>query len=537
MTQRKRKPSGTHGSAPAPDDNRTVVLHSLMHLSRTVSVEMEDREIVERFVDALSDAIPGPVFSISLGARGAGGLALFQTSVDSMAPPGAELQVSRSALRRQSIHEKDLDLEGVVISDDESPEEFSVALLDDDRVAGVLSAVYPRGASASTSDRASILEFGLHLQSLLKGARLLRESRSIRDYFFELIDHANAPILVIGRHRKIKVANRAAVALLGGGNEPPGGQLVGQDFLSILPELERPRMIQVIVAALRGESISNFEVRLEKRGGGSARMAINTASLMAPDGEADGVIAIGRDLTEVRELEERVIQAEKLATIGQLAAGVVHELNNPLTSISVYSEYLVKKLTAASHEAGDIEKLRRIHQNTDRILRFTRDLVTYARPSAGIPAYVDLHAVLDQALVFCEHVVSDAGATVIRKYGKGVSEVYAIKAQLHQVFINLITNACHATPEGAGRLTLETRATGDTVTVRLTDNGPGVPVEQRERIFEPFYSTKGEGKGTGLGLSIVRNIVTQHGGSIRVEGEVGRGATFEVVLPARHEES
>src|SRR5690606_36675454 len=185
-----------------------------------------------------------------------------------------------------------------------------------------------------------------------------------------LLDHANAPIVVIGREREIRVVNRAFLDDTGGDRE----RLHGRDFLSLLPETERQRILPVFIHALRGEPTGNFEVRVPRSGGVHSRLVINTASILAADGEIEGVIAIGRDLTELRELEEQVIQAEKLATLGQLAAGVVHELNNPLTSIAVYGEYLLRKSEQTGTDPSDVEKLRRIVESAERILRFTRDL-------------------------------------------------------------------------------------------------------------------------------------------------------------------
>jgi signal transduction histidine kinase len=286
----------------------------------------------------------------------------------------------------------------------------------------------------------------------------------------------------------------------------------------------------VFVNALRGRPTSDFEMNLPRAQGGLARLALNVASFLSADGEVEGVIAIGRDLTEVRQLEEQVVQAEKLATLGQLAAGVVHELNNPLTSISVYSEYLLKKHEGGPTDGGDVEKLRRIVLSAQRILRFTRDLVAYARPSNEEPRIICITEVLEQAVIFCEHLVTENGAEVEKEFAEP-SSVLGVKGQLHQVFINLITNAVNAMPEGAGRLRITTRAERDRMLVRVTDNGAGIPEDLRERIFEPFFSTKGEGKGTGLGLSIVRNILQQHGAEIEVESSLGEGTTFIVTLP------
>jgi signal transduction histidine kinase len=262
---------------------------------------------------------------------------------------------------------------------------------------------------------------------------------------------------------------------------------------------------------------------------------VNAASISGPDGEVEGVMYIYRDVTELRELQEQIIQTEKLATLGQLAAGVVHELNNPLTSICFYSDYLLKKLQGAGGDEGDVEKLRRVSVSADRILKFTRDLVTYARPTIETPVAIDLEQIVEQSLGFCSHVIEESGTRVSKHFAQPVPEVFGVKGQLIQVLVNLITNACHAMPLGAGLLHIETGLRGGRLLLSVTDTGRGIPEENLARVFEPFFTTKGEGQGTGLGLSIVRNIVEQHRGEVDVVSEVGRGTTFAITLPCRAE--
>ena len=176
--------------------------------------------------------------------------------------------------------------------------------------------------------------------------------------------------------------------------------------------------------------------------------------------------------------------------------------------------------------------------SADRILNFTRDLVTYARPSAERPVALDITEVIDQSLVFCSHVIDEVGASIETHYEVGAPPVYGVKGQLVQVLVNLITNACHAMPMGAGKLRIETQSVGEgRLLLRVSDTGKGIQEENLKRIFEPFFTTKGEGQGTGLGLSIVRNIIEQHRGEIRVSSEVGRGTTFEIVLACRPDPS
>jgi signal transduction histidine kinase len=243
------------------------------------------------------------------------------------------------------------------------------------------------------------------------------------------------------------------------------------------------------------------------------------------------VVAIGQDLSQIEALQRQVVRAERLATLGELAAGVVHELNNPLTSITVYAEYLVRKLESQGAEAGDVEKLRRIGASAQRILRFSRDLVQYARPSGRDLGPIDLAAVVRQSVSICEHLVERGGIILEVEVDPELPAVQAISGQLEQVLINLITNAVHAVENG-GRVEVRAQAdTPSTVLIEVADSGPGIADADRDKIFEPFFTTKPDGKGTGLGLPIVRNIVDQHHGEILVVRSALGGAAFRVILP------
>ncbi len=233
-------------------------------------------------------------------------------------------------------------------------------------------------------------------------------------------------------------------------------------------------------------------------------------------------------------VSERMMQADKLATFGQIAAGVVHELNNPLTSIVAYSDYLIRKARERGNgDPDDIERLGRVSESANRMLRFTRDLVSYARPSSGVARPVLLHAIVEQAIAFCEHVLSASGVRVERNYGAEVLTVRAVSEQLVQVFVNLLTNASQAAPARNGRVAVTTSLAGfgRRVVVVVQDNGTGIAPEHLQSIFAPFFTTKGDRHGTGLGLSIVKSILENHGGAIRVDSTPGSGTRFQMELP------
>jgi signal transduction histidine kinase len=234
-------------------------------------------------------------------------------------------------------------------------------------------------------------------------------------------------------------------------------------------------------------------------------------------------------------LEQRMMQADKLATFGQIAAGLVHELNNPLTSILAYTDYLLRKAEGGqAYDAQDLERLRRIGQSAERILRFSRELVAYARPSRGRVEPVHVHAAIDQAVAFCEHVLSGARVQVVRHYGDEVQTVEGASEQLVQVFVNLLTNACQAMKPSGGSVVITTsRPAGpvERVIVVVEDDGSGIAPDDLPQIFVPFFTTRDDKQGTGLGLSIVKSIIDGHEGDIRVDSQVGRGTRFVIELP------
>lgn len=232
---------------------------------------------------------------------------------------------------------------------------------------------------------------------------------------------------------------------------------------------------------------------------------------------------------ESEELRLRVAHSEKLASLGQIAARVVHELNNPLTSIIAYSDYLKKRWRRTETDAADLVRLERISEAAERILSFSRDLIAYSRPSASVPGPVSIHDVLSRSLMFCEHTMTVANVEVEQRFGD-VRPISGVPGALTQVFVNLVTNACQAMRDAGGQLIITTEHGEDdaTVLIHIEDVGGGIAEGDIERIFDPYFTTKSD--GTGLGLPIVRDIVENHGGSIHAKnGE--RGAIFTVELP------
>jgi two-component system NtrC family sensor kinase len=526
----------TRAAAPLPVPDSPELLAEVLELSRRVTVDWHEDEIVHAYVTGFSRLFPRRLFCVRLFSEDDGALSSVYATGRLHPSRRDRLELSAEASQRHMLEPDVARKNHLHITDAYTPlfsgaaTGFDIPLLDGRELLGLVSIEYVLEVEPAALDRALLVQLSVLFASALKNARSHRRSIYLRDYLGKLLDHANAPIMVMGKHGEVRLANRAFLGLLSFQRD----ELMGREWMAFLPEAEQRNLWPIYINALRGEPTTNVEVRLPRRDGSFARVAVNAASILGPDGEVEGVIYIYRDITEVRELEQQIIHAEKLATLGQLAAGVVHELNNPLTSICVYSDYLLRKHKQRGSDEGDTEKLRRIAISADRMLKFTRDLVTYARPSAEPPAAVSMHEVVEQAVVFCAHVLEECGGRIEREFEAAAPLVYGVKAQLVQVLINLITNACHAMPIGAGIVRFQTHDSGDgRLLLRVSDNGRGIPEEHQKQIFEPFFTTKSEGQGTGLGLSIVRNILEQHRGEVRVISRVGAGTTFEITLACR----
>jgi PAS domain S-box-containing protein len=372
---------------------------------------------------------------------------------------------------------------------------------------------------------AILLPLAPQAAAALRNAQLISELKSVKRYLENLIERANALILVADGARRIQVFNQAFCDLSGRRRE----DVIGRDLVDLVPAQDRRKLVRAMAESLRGHPIDHLEIGLLTADARQVRVSMNTSALVSSDGAIEGLIAIGEDLTRFRELERRVIHAEKLSSLGRLAAGVVHELNNPLTSIIVSAESLRSRFSLAREITDpDRDKVARILDASQRILRFTSDLLAYARPAPAEAAPVEVSDLVGTALQFCEHVLRETSAQVELRIEEGLPRLWGVRSNLLQILVNLLTNACHAMGK-PGCITIEAFGAGDQVALRVRDEGGGIPRDDLHRIFEPFFTTKPG--GTGLGLSIVQGIVVQHGGALEVESELGRGTAITVRLP------
>jgi len=375
-----------------------------------------------------------------------------------------------------------------------------------------LSIICDHAASALANARLidQLEEINLRLRSSEKKARQARE------HLQHILDSAADVILITDPQGRISYANQAAAEL---GLDP--GELAGCPLAELFSQAEKAAMM--LTSPLRHSE----ELELELAGGGRRLFLVSTTPLP----QSGEVLAILRDVTRRKALERQLLHAEKLASVGILAAGVAHEIGNPLSAISGYAQLLDK---------DDLEpELRRefsraIASEAERINKIIRELLDYSRPSSfqGRATQVNpaVEAVLD--MFFTQKRLGTYHLEIVRKLAPELPPVNIDRDQLQQVVLNLVMNAAQALEDqGGGTLTITTRLERGLVTLVFSDDGPGIDPEKLPLVFDPFFTTKPVGKGTGLGLAICHRIVSQAGGRIRVWSRPGQGARFTVVLP------
>ncbi len=351
----------------------------------------------------------------------------------------------------------------------------------------------------------------------------------------QMMDTANVLIAAVDTKGYVLAWNRALGALTG----LDGSAGLGRNLGEWLTELGVRDLADIMARVANEPEPLRCEVRLPGLGGTVAAAAFCIFKVRDAAGNVTGVMAAGHDLTAMRALQNQMIHAEKLATVGQIAAGVAHEINNPLTSIQMCVEAVLRKGTLATEgklvnhfEAADLERLHKIREGSERIRKFSHDLTTYARPSGRDVEVVSLNDVVEHALSFCEHVLYEAKATLLRELAPQLPQVHVVRDHIMQVVTNLVSNAAQALRDEGGTIVVRTfRDPSGHVGLAVSDDGEGIRQEDRHRVFEPFFTTKAAGRGTGLGLPVVKNIVLAHGGDIAFESRPGTGTTFTVLFP------
>ena len=332
--------------------------------------------------------------------------------------------------------------------------------------------------------------------------------------------------IVVSRGRAIRYANPAAAALLGYDHVD---ELVGVPFDAFLhPDDFAIMGERVARLELGGEPHGPFEYRARARDGRA--LVVEVTSVLFEEEDGPSVVGFARDVTQSRRLQAQLVRADRLAALGTMAAGVAHEINNPLAFMLLGLEAIGRRI-GGDDVASIPSTLEDLRHGVERIAAIVRQLRAFSRVEAPrVRGAVDIRAVLDAAARMASSEVRQYGTLEV-DVPTDLPLVRGDDTQLEQVFVNLLLNAAHALEAKGGRVTLKAMQVGAFVEVVVEDEGRGIEGTELARIFDPFYTTKPVGQGTGLGLSIVHSIVTDLGGEVVVETELGRGSKFSVGLP------
>jgi PAS domain S-box-containing protein len=396
--------------------------------------------------------------------------------------------------------------------------EFRIVRKDGDSRWAELNAV-----TASWENGPAVLCFANDVTERKKTGEALRQSEERYRAMLEKMEDSYSEVDLSGN---ITFINSAACRHLGYSRE----ELMGMSYKSFTAADYIEPMFQIYNAVYRtGVPNKGFRWKIVRKDG-SHRLIDASGSPMRNDkGEIIGFSTVGRDVTERMKVEEQLIVTDRLASIGQLAAGIAHELNNPLTGVIGFSELLLERDLPADVKAD----LGTVNQEARRAVNIVKGLLAFCHEQRIEKSLVDINSVIQAVLQLRSYEQRVNNIEVTARFAVALPPVMGNAAQLKQVFMNIIVNAEQAALEahGGGNLTILTKQVGDVVRASITDDGPGISADNMRQLFQPFFTTRDVGKGTGLGLSICHGIITEHGGKIHAESEPGKGATFVVELP------
>jgi two-component system NtrC family sensor kinase len=351
-----------------------------------------------------------------------------------------------------------------------------------------------------------------------------------REYLQGILDNSQVAIITTDLEGRVVSFNRGAEESLGYAAADIIGQLASKLYR------EPDERVTLLRRLQREGAVRDHHSVYLRADGTPVQVSLTLSPLRDPGGEMIGNVAVCKDISHRRVLMNQIIQSERLAAVGRLAAGVAHEINNPLAVIGEVAGYLIDVLDEDPEPAELVAELRNwLPKLSDQVRRgrsVTYRMLSFARKSEADVNVVHVNDALEEIVPFLEKEASLAGVTIHRDYAGELPRVQVEEMQLQEIFINLIKNSLQALHHSGGNIWLSTFQRRGKVVTAIRDDGPGISEEVRDRIFDPFVTTKAPGEGTGLGLSICYGIVKRYDGEIRVESEEGAGATFSVIFPA-----
>ncbi len=345
------------------------------------------------------------------------------------------------------------------------------------------------------------------------------------DKLRQVFESVTDGISVIDLEGIITEANQRAVEMHGFSSK---NELLGKSLFELLAPHEHERIEANLKKAAKEGATSGIEYTLLRADGSEFPGELSTNILKDAQGNLSGHITIARDITEQKKQNERLMSTDRLASLGELAAGTAHEFNNPLTSIIVLSEMLMEK-----GPEGLRDDLTLINTEARRAANVARNLLSFGGKHMPIKQLYQVNSVIEDVLELRAYEHKSSNIDVQKHLATDLPEIMVDYFQMQQVFMNIIINAEYFMTDAhnRGTLTVTTQKENGTVRISFADDGPGITPENLKRIFDPFFTTKEAGKGTGLGLSICHSIVADHGGQIYVRSQLGKGTTISIEVP------
>ena len=371
------------------------------------------------------------------------------------------------------------------------------------------------------------------LTDITERKRLEEEARSSKKRLEDVVESMTDGVTITDMNGVITDINHATVLQSGYIKEELVGKMLGE---ILMVKQEFPKFVKAVEALNSGKTVRDEEYTSKHKDGRTFPISVSLSVLRNIKGEPTAIIAVHRDITERRKAEEkeRRLQEElyltsRLATVGEMSAGIAHEINNPLTVVVGFSSLLSEK-----DLPEDIKKdVGIIHDGAKRIASITERMLAFARQRKPGRSSVNINDIIETTLTMRTHEMESSNIKVTTQLDPDIPLTYADAGQLQQVFLNIILNAEMEMKlaHDKGNLTVKTGRIDNTIRVSFKDDGPGITKKNLDRLFDPFFTTRDPDKGTGLGLSICYSIVTQHDGKIYAHSRLGRGATFFIELP------
>ncbi len=333
-------------------------------------------------------------------------------------------------------------------------------------------------------------------------------------------------VFVTDGHGRFLDINQTGKTILGGGgtNKASDGFLLSDVFASALEYADIQQDL------IRQGFVKDREITLKTLDGNERQALLSSSCQIGPNGQVLGCEGIIKDITQRRNMEQQLLQADKLASLGQLSAGVAHEINNPLGLILGYTQLMLREEPDASQKYEDLKTIEKHTRNCKTIVEA---LLNFARKTETKKVLVDVNCAIEQVITVIRHQFELSGIAVHTRYDPELPQVLGDTEKLKQVVMNLVMNARQSISH-AGQITVSTQHDSGSrkIAIAVEDTGSGIPPNVLTRIFDPFFTTKPTGQGTGLGLSVSYGIVKEHGGEITVDSEPEKGSLFSVILPA-----